>query len=179
MADKVTLQEEKILEEWSLVIQNAQGKGQEVYKEISKLIQESQAPGVATQMITAKIEATLMERFVLKKETERQYLNVINENMKDFRFYVGARDYGRSLDISWYLTCEPGMLKKAFSRLLTKGESENSLSFALNLFERQDLRAYVTVAHHCVLEAVSSVMTSLGQDPSQIDRKSKGFMGIS
>lgn len=49
----------------------------------------------------------------------------------------------------------------------------------LDLFDTQDLTAYVTNAHHCLLEAVERVMSELGQDPSGIERKSRGFLGVS
>jgi len=41
------------------------------------------------------------------------------------------------------------------------------------------LRAYVTNAHHCLLEAVEKLMVDLNQDPAKIERKSRGFLGIS
>jgi hypothetical protein len=49
----------------------------------------------------------------------------------------------------------------------------------LDLFDQQDLRAYGTNAHHCLLKAVEKLMINLHQDPSKIDRKSRGFLGIS
>ena len=63
---------------------------------------------------------------------KRDYLMVTNAALKDYRMYVGARDYGRHLDISWFLTVELGFFKKAFSEVLTKGASNTALSFALN-----------------------------------------------
>ena len=36
----------------------------------------------------------------------------------------------------------------------------------------------MTNAHHCLLVAVDEVMVSLNQDPSKLDRKSRGFLGI-
>ncbi|HEX77591.1 MAG TPA: hypothetical protein G4O03_04165 [Dehalococcoidia bacterium] len=104
---------------------------------------------------------------------------VTNEGLSDYRMYVSARDYGNNLDVSWYLTCEPGFFKRSFSGLLTKGASDKALSFALDLFKQQDLRAYVTVVHHCLLKAVELLMTGLGQDASKIERKSRGFLGVS
>jgi len=41
------------------------------------------------------------------------------------------------------------------------------------------LRAYTTNAHHCLIKAVEKLMTNLNQDTSKIDRKSRGFLGIS
>lgn len=49
----------------------------------------------------------------------------------------------------------------------------------LDLFDQQDLTAYVTNTHHCLIEAVEKLMLNMGQDPSKIDRKSRGFWGIS
>jgi|Deesub1362B_J571_1020462.scaffolds.fasta_scaffold00067_46 hypothetical protein len=114
------------------------------------------------------------EAFAKKK---REYLMVTNATLKDYRMYIGARDYGNHLDVSWYLTCEPGFFKKALSALTTG--SDKVLSFALDLFDQQDLQAYVTVVHHCLLEAVSEIMLDLNQDPSKIERKSRGFLGVS
>ena len=45
----------------------------------------------------------------------------------------------------------------------------------LDIFAQQDLRAYVTVVHHCLKEVVEMLMKGLGQDTSKIDGKSKGF----
>lgn len=51
--------------------------------------------------------------------------------------------------------------------------------FDLDVFDQQDLNAYVSNAHHCLLEAVSAVMRESSQDLSLIERKSRGFLGIS
>jgi hypothetical protein len=110
---------------------------------------------------------------------KRNYLLVTNEGLRDFRMYIGARDYGNNLDVCWYLTCEPGLFKQTLSTLLTKGTSEKALSFDLDIFEQQELSAFITVVHHCLLKALEKLMSKLGQDPSKIDRKSKGFLGVS
>jgi hypothetical protein len=49
----------------------------------------------------------------------------------------------------------------------------------LDLFNRQDLTAYVTCVHKCVQDAVDKLMLEMGQDPSKVDRRSRGFLGIS
>jgi hypothetical protein len=93
--------------------------------------------------------------------------------------FIGARDYGDTLDVQWYLTCEPGFFKRHLSDILTRGASDKALSFNLDLFQQQDLNAYATVVHHCFLEAIEKLMSGLDQDSSKIDRKSKGFLGVS
>lgn len=93
--------------------------------------------------------------------------------------YVGARDYGRHLDVSWFLTVEPGFFKKAFSDILTKGANPMALSMMLDLFDQQDLRAYVTAVHRCCIrQAVEELVATLGQDSSRFDWKSKGFLEV-
>ena len=42
-----------------------------------------------------------------------------------------------------------------------------------DILVEEELNAYVTCIHHCLLEAVDELMRSLGQDPSKIDRKSR------
>ncbi len=48
----------------------------------------------------------------------------------------------------------------------------------LDIFAQQDLRAYATVVHQCVRDAVEALMDELGQDSSKINRQSKGFLEV-
>jgi hypothetical protein len=47
-----------------------------------------------------------------------------------------------------------------------------------HLFQEQELRAYVTVIHHCLRHAVSELLLSFGQDASFLEPKSMGFLGV-
>jgi len=174
MAKKVVLHDLKIIDSWSMIIEDGQGKAEQVYRDTETFIEESKAPGVKTEVVKVR-PSWLKGLFGI----ERSYFMVTNEGLKDYRMYIGARDYGNNLDVSWYLTCEPGFFKKTLSGLLTKGASDKALSFALDLFQQQDLTAYATVIHHCLLKALEKLMSGLGQDISKIDRKSRGFLGIS
>ena len=174
MAKKVVLRDEKILDSWSVLIENAQDKTEEIYKEVPELIQESEAPGVKTETVRV---GTGLGSYLFGRD--REYIMVTNEGLRDYKMYIGARDYGKNLDVSWYLTCEPGLFKSTLSNLLTKGASDKALSFMLNVFGQQDLIAYTTLVHHCLLKSVESIMQAKDQDPSKIERKSRGFLGIS
>ena len=105
------------------------------------------------------------------------------DQFKDYNMYVSARDYGVHLDVCRFTTVEPGFLKKGLSEAISSrltGEKEGTLlSAPKNILVHQDLRAWVTVVHHAVVDAVESLMQELGQDPSKIDRRSRGFLGIS
>ena len=185
MAQKIVLKEDKILEKWSLLIQNAQGRGNEVIEKTANSVQGSSAPGIRVEM--ARVYPNIAPGFLDKKFSSvvekqgRDYLMTTNDNIKSMRLLIGAQDYGSNLFISWYLVCEPGTLSKVFGAFSSKAQSEGAKwsPVITDIFMEEELTAYTTLAHHSVLGAVESLMTSLGQDFSKVDRKSKGFMGIS
>lgn len=172
-AEKLTVKDEMVIDRWSLIIENGQGNAEPVFRGTQGYLQLANPPGV--QMQRVRVRPTWLKGLL---GVERDYLMVTSETLSDYRMYIGARDYGSSLDVSWYLTCEPGQLKKALSEMLTRGASDTALSVNLDLFEQQDLNAYSTVVHRCLLKAVEKLMAAMHQDSSKIDRKSKGFLGI-
>ena len=48
----------------------------------------------------------------------------------------------------------------------------------MDFFTQQDLRAYVGIVHHCVMDIVKQLLTELEQDPKALDTKSKGFLAV-
>jgi hypothetical protein len=170
----VTLKDEKIIDRWSVLIENGQAKVEQVYQDTENFITVSKAPGIKIEKV--KVRPGWLKGLFGK---ERDYMMVTNEGLDDYRMFIGARDYGDNLDVQWYLTCEPGFFKKTLSDVLTKGASDKALSFSLDLFQQQDLNAYATVVHHCLIKAVEKMMGGMGQDVSKMDRKSRGFLGIS
>ena len=82
--------------------------------------------------------------------------------------FVNVRDYGNALQTSWYLAYLPSAWQRFRGRL----------GLDLDLFDEQDLRAYVTVVHHAFIESVIDLLNELGED-TNINRTSKGFLGVS
>jgi len=179
MSEKVFLTDRKIFDSWSVLIEKANGKSEEVFEATKRLIQEADVPGIEMNMVAGRTRQQDKSKFFAlgAHYLERDYLRVTNENLKDFKMYIGARDYGNNLSVFWYLTCEPSFLDKLVSGFFTK--DVRAFSFALDIFQQEDLTSYVTCVHHCLLKAVDQLMQSLNQDPSEIDRKSKGFLGVS
>ena len=168
MSKKVDLSKAKILDSWSVLIEKACGERERIYNAVRKFIEESNIPEISIETVM------LTDQYKIREE---KYLMISNKKLKDFRMYIGARDYGADLNVSWYLTCEPGFFKSLFSEILK--ESPYALSFMLNIFEQEELIAYVTKVHHCLLKAVENLMINLGQDFSKVERKSRGFLGVS
>ena len=169
----VTLNDEKILDQWGVVIECAAGKDDAVLGTITGSLKASDLPGVEWQKVDAQ---TSMFKGLFGNK--RSYLMITSEAVKDYRMYVGARNYGKHLDISWFLTVEPGFFKSAFSAMLASGNYQ-ALSFNLDVFKNQDLRAYVTSVHRfCVRKAVEQVAAELNQDTSKFNWQSKGFLQV-
>jgi|SRR5215469_16520503 len=169
----VSLKDEKLLDSWGVVMEGGAGREESTIGIVTQRLSDSQLPGVEWKKV--EVQPGMIKGWFGKR---RDYLMVTCQALKDYRMYVGARDYGKHLDISWFLTVEPGFFKSAFSAMLAHGNI-NALSFNLDIFDNQDLRAYVTSVHRCcVRRAVEQVAEDLHQDASKFNWQSKGFLQV-
>lgn len=170
------LRKDQVLDSWSILIENAQGKSEGIFQNTNLLIKESKAPAVETER--KSIVPGIMRGIA---GTTRDFLVVADNQsmrMKPYKIFLNARDYGDNLDVSWYLTFKPTLLQ-AVMCLLPFVNIFPKTTMDIDLFDQQDLRAYTTITHHSVLKSVEKLMLEMNQDPSKIDRKSRGFLGIS
>ena len=170
------LRKEQVIDKWSILIENAQGNAKMVFKETKNFIKKSKAPSIEMNMRTMS-PGTLKGLMGI----ERDFLEITdheNIRMAPYQIYMNARDYGINLDVSWYLTFRPTWWHSLLSMIPFVSMMPKTLN-DLDVFEQQDLTVFATNAHHCLLKTVEKLMVSLHQDPSKIDRKSKGFLGIS
>jgi hypothetical protein len=114
----VTLKDEKILDTWGVVMESGSGHAASVLQNIQDLLKHSDLPGISWDIVEA--QPGMLKGLFGKK---REYLRITNEGLKDYRMYLGARGYGKHLDISWFLTVEPGFFKSAFSAMLAHGNT--------------------------------------------------------
>ncbi len=171
------LRKDQIVDNWSTLIGNAQGRASEIFQDTTCLIKETEAPGIAME------EKEIAPGFVSGMTGKvRQFLVITdkgNARLEPYKIFINARDYGKNLDVSWHLTYKPSLWQSI--KVLFPFASPLSFlkSGKLDLFDEMDLTAYATNAHHCLLKSVDKILISLQQDPSSINRKSKGFLGIS
>jgi len=165
----------EILDNWSALIRGAQGQRDQVITTTKELINISKAPSI--EIKEDKVGPGLAPSAF--GETREFLIVADRRNLKlgCFKAYVNANDYGDGLFVSWYLTYMPDVWQTLAS--LIPGAGKVIGLDELNLFNKQDLTAYVTCVHHCLLEAVDKLMLGMNQDPSKIDRKTRGFLGIS
>jgi hypothetical protein len=165
----------EILDNWSALIRGAQGQKDKVISKTKELISVSKAPSI--EMKEEEVGPSLAPSAFGEKRAFLIVADRRNLKLGNFKTYVNANDYGDGLFVSWYLTYMPDVWQTLAS--LIPGARKAVGLDELNLFNKQDLTAYVTCVHHCLLEAVDKLMLDLNQDPAKIDRKTRGFLGIS
>ena len=171
-----TLTADQVVESWSTLIENGQENEQEVLEETQGYIEASKVPDVRInrQKIAPSFVSGLGGR-------TRDFLVITehgNPRLGPYKMFLNARAYGNNLDVNWYLTYIPSLWQAILS-LIPFAVAVQEAARELDLFDQQDLRAYSTNAHRCMLKAVDALMLSLAQDPNKIERRSRGFLGIS
>jgi len=169
------LSKEEVIDNWAVLIENGNGKVDEVFNDIEIGIGASKAPALGTKR---KKMTPGVVRGVLG--TKREFLVATDKNfrLRPYQIFINARDYGENLDVSWYLTYRLPAWRALLS-FIPGVSTASAIVESLDLFDRQDLTAYTTICHHSTLSAVEKQMQGLNQDTSRIERKSRGFLGIS
>jgi len=164
-----------ILDNWSILIQNAHGQRDTIISTTKELIAESKAPSV--MLSDEKVGPSLALTSFGETRDFLIVTNRVNPKLSNFKVFVNANDYGEHLFVDWNLTYRPDFLHALV--MLLPGVKKIACIEDLNLFDKQDLTAYVTDVHNRLNEAVGKLMLDMNQDPSKIDRKARGFLGIS
>lgn len=171
-----TLNEGEVVESWSTLIENGQGNALEVFQATEDYLKESRAPDVT--MTRSQIAPSIASGLAGRTREFLVIREIGNARLAPYRFYLNCRDFGNNLDVNWYVTYKPNSWQTFFSLFPFTSKVQEAWS-ELDLFDQADLRASTTNAHRCMLKAVDALMLKLAQDPSSIDRKSRGFLGIS
>lgn len=163
----MALKHESVASSWNALVIQGAGKDKWVMDKVEGMIKEAHMPGITTGQ-----EVVSSGLFGAK----RKFVVVNHNNLRDYKLYIGARDFGTNLDVSWYLTIQPSALKRAVSKYATG--NPQALSMQVDFFSQQDLSAYTSYAHHCVTETVKELLKELEQDPTGLNTKSKGFLEL-
>lgn len=166
---------EEVMENWSILIEGGRGRGNEVLDSASKFLRDTEVQNISVER---RMMAPGVIKGILGEEREFLVIKATSLKLAPYQIFLNARDYGKNLHVSWYLTYRIGFLRAILSLIPGLSLIPRFLS-DLDLFEQQDLTAYVTNVHRCTLKAVEKLMLELNQDPSKIDRKTRGFLGVS
>jgi hypothetical protein len=165
----------QIHDNWSLLIEGAKGQRDQIFALTKEKVLDFKAPSL--EMKEEKVGPKLTPSPLGEN---REFLIAADRRslkLGCFKTFINAVDYGEGLFVSWYLTYMPDAWQTIAS--LFPGVRKLIGLDDLDLFDRQDLTAYVTCVHHCLIGAVEKLMLDLNQDPSKIDRRTRGFLGIS
>jgi hypothetical protein len=169
------LRKDQVLDTWAILIEKAQGNAEEIFRDTEGFIHESNAPCI--HMERKSMSPDVVGGVVGKTRNFLTITDQENFRLRPYQIYINSRDYGDNLDVSWFLTYKPPFLQ-ALCALLPFVNLVPKMLSDLDLFDQQDLRVYTTNMHHCLLQAVTKLMLGANQDSSKIDRKSRGFLGV-
>ncbi|MEW6680031.1 MAG: hypothetical protein AB1297_03270 [bacterium] len=164
-----SLRRENVKEHWAHLIENGQGKGEEVLTSTEILLKETDV-WLKTERKT-KFPGVIRGVLGVKKD----FLVITDPWLGNYEFLVNARDYGKYLDVSYYLMYKPTLWDIIVSIILFfKKEKREPKDFRdLDLFQLRDLHAHSENIKHCSEKAVNSLKVSLDQRPLEI--KARGF----
>ena len=170
------LRKDQVEDSWSTLIENAQGRSEDVFRNAEEFTKENNVPSL---VMTKESIAPGFVKSMFGKA--REFLVVVYSEsfrLKPYQIFVNARDFGNNLDVSWYLTYRPSIWQ-VLASLIPFVKAASEALRELDVFDQQDLRAYATIVHRSVLKSVDKLMLDLKQDSSKIERRSRGFLGIS
>lgn len=167
------LRKEQILEQWDVLIAQANGNMDVIYNSTAEALEAAEPPGVKWQREKVALGAFSRKRY--------DVLVVHNSHLRRFSIYLIALDYGNSLQVAWFLTIRPGLyirLLAGFFSILGRQTDSKTLATVLDIPRELEVHAYTTTVHAAAKEAVQALMTQLEQDFSKVSTKSKGFLEI-
>ena len=167
----LTIKQDRILDNWVTVVDNGAGYSGRVYDKTDMFLAEAQLPGVTWKR--EDVSTGLLEGLLGKT---RDFLVVSHRGLKEYGMYLSSRDYGQHLDCGWFLTVEPRFLKRAISKYAVG--SGNGRSLSLDVFDQQDLSAWVSVVHHAFVKSIKEIMEELKQDITGMNTRSKGYLSV-
>jgi hypothetical protein len=175
------LRKDRIIENWNVLIEEAcmaNGHSEapdRVYKDITTFLAATEPPHLRAELqdispsLTRGLFGDQRKFLVLTDNTNRR--------TKPYKIFMSARPYGTNLACDWFMTYKPTPLMSLLSLIPYVNFVPQTIS-DIDLFDQQDLTAYATNAHHCMIKAVQELMLNLNQDPSTLNRQSKGFFGL-
>jgi Homeodomain-like domain len=101
---------EEVVDDWSVLIAQAQGQAEQLFTDAERLINESKAPAIRMQK--KEIAPSLVRGILGGRRPFLVVTNTSNSHLRPYKMYINTRDYGNNLDVAWYLVWQPGFRRK-------------------------------------------------------------------
>ena len=182
----------KTINSWSSLIGKAQGKNEILFNNVKKILGEIGVPNIDVDHRNVSLSG-LSGMFA----GGRRQLVVENNKLKGYHLFVSIEDYGKQLNVSWYLMLRTNwltdMLRMAaihpftmlfmfpvvFFAKIFYSSTGATIPELMNVFDIEELTAFTATVHHAVTGAVEEVMKGMDMDFSKVDTKARGFLNIS
>lgn len=172
----MSLKNQNIIERWFAAIGGANGQGEKVLRTFYANVQEAGIPGIVAEKknISTGLGAAVKSIFRGGGGSNmREMIEIKNETLAGWIIYAGAKDYGKQLLVSWYLVAD----EKELSHFARAIGGANMMQ--LDIFQTEELSAFVTLVHEALKTAVKDSMKELNLDFTKVDTHTKGFLNIS
>jgi len=196
-----SIDEDKIVQEWSQLVLQMGNKGEELLKSVARKIQELNMPNVTI----LRKEATLGQ-----SNNRYEFVSVKHEKYPDYEVWIGAIERAGQLKVSWFLTVALPNIITAKMRAInqaSRGGKPRRLRFEqklgkmlaqkinekiagkpvpirvrpddMTMDDKEEFGVYMTLIHQAVLTSLEEMMNDLNLDFSKVDKHSEGFLNLS
>ena len=161
----LSLKDGKIVREWSSMLPECQAEGPGLVETIQRKLAAYEIPGLSWKEESAS--TGFMKSMMGKR---RDFLVVRTEQFSEWLVCIGARDYGRFLNVVWYLTASPKFLNKM--RGIGLGDV---FVDELDVFDQQDVNAFAAVTRMATVSATEEFAEKRDLDLQRLDRQARGL----
>ncbi len=182
----------RTINSWSSLIGGAQGKNEIVFNNVKKLLSEVGAPNIDIDHRNVCLSG-ISGMFA----GGRRQLVIENNKLKGYNVFISIEDYGKQLNVSWYLMLKTNWLTNMLKLVVIHpfsiifmfpvvvfakifySSTGTTIPELMNVFDVEELTAFSTTVHHAVTGAVENMMKGMDMDFSKVDTKARGFLNIS
>ncbi len=165
----LTLKDAKIVRQWSAMLPGCQGEGPGLVKIVQDTLAHDEVPGVSWKEESAS--TGLLKGLMGKR---RDVLVVRHEKYTEWLVCIGAQDYGRFLNVSWYLTVSPSFMNKVRGAASAVAGEGNMFLYELDVFDQQDVDAFASVTRMAVHAATEQLAKNRQLDLERLERQARG-----
>ncbi|MDO8552878.1 MAG: hypothetical protein Q7S01_05175 [bacterium] len=151
-----------VISSWEAVVPEAKGKAEKLWEEIERRMKEKEIPNLLYGR--EQVDGFFGDTKTSGQGSRPCFYFTNQEKMigGPYITVVGAHDYGTYLLVSRWL------LAPNLKEHLT----------ICNIFEKEIISAYLSIAHSVVVGSVEQITTDLQQDFSKINTQAKGMLNI-
>lgn len=165
------LRNDQVKHQFRQTLPDAAGKEDHLLSRIETYLLASNIPSVTWNPV--KASGNLLAALV---GAGQPFLMVRNSQVSDFRFYVGAQTYGAHLDVVEYITVEPGIIGRFFSKAIY--HDPTALYCNLSVFQNRELEAFISVVHQMCVEPAMTELTDQHKKGHGNTPQAKGYLSF-